>query len=82
MDCVSIALAELRRARNYLVEGVRLDLRELVFHVVGVHGANLVASRSSQDLDDLDQLVNTRLTREQGLAEHELSHDTTSRPDI
>jgi hypothetical protein len=41
---------------------MRLDLRELVFHVVGVHGADLVASGSSQDLNNLDQLVNTRLT--------------------
>jgi hypothetical protein len=67
---------------TYLVEGVRLDLGELVFHVVGVHGADLIASRSSQDLDDLNQLVDTRLTREQRLTEHELSHDTASRPDI
>jgi len=61
---------------------VRLDLGELVFHVVGVHGADLVASRSSQNLDDLDQLVNTRLTGEQRLTEHKLSHDTASGPDI
>jgi hypothetical protein len=67
---------------TYLVEGVRLDLGELVFHVVGVHGADLIASRSSQDLDDLNQLVDARLTREQRLTEHELSHDTASRPDI
>lgn len=53
-----------------------------MFHVVGVHGANLIASGSSQDLDDLNQLVDTRLTGEQGLTEHELSHDTTSRPNV
>jgi hypothetical protein len=61
---------------------MRLDLRELVFHVVGVHGADLVASGSSQDLNNLDQLVNTRLTGEQRLTKHELSHNTASGPDI
>ena len=69
-------------AKPYLVEGVGLDLGELVFHVVGVHGANLIASGSSQDLDDLNQLVDTRLTGEQRLAKHELSHDAASGPDI
>jgi hypothetical protein len=53
-----------------------------MFHVVGVHGADLIASGSSQDLDNLDQLVNARLTGEQRLTEHELSHDTASGPDI
>ena len=45
--------------KTYLVEGVRLDLWELVFHVVGVHGTDLVTSRGTQNLDDLDQLINT-----------------------
>jgi hypothetical protein len=71
-----------QRDITYLVEGMRLDLRELVLHVVGVHGADLVASRGSQDLDDLDQLIDTRLAREQRLTKHELSHNTTSGPDI
>lgn len=53
-----------------------------MLHVVGIHGADLVASRSSQNLDDLDQLVDTRLTGEQRLTEHKLSHDTASGPDI
>ena len=35
-------------------EWVRLDLRELVLHVVRVHGTNLLASRSPKNFDDLD----------------------------
>lgn len=73
---VSISLSE------DLVEGVRLDLRELVLHVVGVHGANLLSSRRAEDFDDLNQLVNTRFTREQRLTKHQLSHDTSSGPHI
>lgn len=61
-----------------LVEWVRLDLRELVLHVVGVHGPNLVASWGAQHLDDLDQLVNTRFAREERLTKHQLRHNTSS----
>ena len=53
-----------------------------MLHVVGVHGANLVSCRGSQNLDDLDELVDTRLTREQWLPQHKLSHDTAGRPYI
>ena len=63
---------------TYLVEGMRLDLRELVLHVVGVHGANLFPGRGAKHLDDLHQLVDTRLTGEEGLAEHQFRHHTTS----
>lgn len=66
----------------YLVEGMRLDLRELVFHVIGVHGANLFPSRGAKNLDDLHQLVNSRFTREEGLPQHQLGHHAASRPHI
>lgn len=65
-----------------LIKRMRLDLRELVLHVVGVHGADLVASRGAQNLDDLHQLVDTRLAGEEWLTKHELSHDAASRPHI
>ena len=68
-------------AKN-LAERMGLDLGELVLHVVGVHGANLFASGRSQDLDNLDELINTRLAREEGLSEHELSHYTSRRPNV
>lgn len=61
---------------------MRLDLGELVLHVVGVHGADLLAGGSSQNLDDLDQLVDAGLSLEKRLAEHELSHDTSGGPDV
>ena len=65
-----------------LVERMRLDLRELVLHVVRVHGANLVPCRCAKNLDDFDELVDTRLTRKEWLSKHELSHDTAGRPYI
>jgi len=66
----------------YLAKWVRLDLWELVLHVVGVHSSNLVPRWSSQDFDDLDQLVNARLAREQRLTKHKLGHDAASGPHI
>jgi len=61
---------------------MRFDLRELVLHVVGVHGPNLVPGRSTENLDDFHELINARLSREQWLSEHQFSHDTTGRPDV
>lgn len=49
---------------SYFVEGMRFDLRELMFHVVGVHRTDLLTSRSPQDFDDLHQLVNPGLSWE------------------
>jgi hypothetical protein len=68
--------------RSYLTERMRLDLRELVLHVVWVHRADLVPSGCSEHFDDLHKLVDTRLAGEQGLSEHELCHNATSGPDI
>jgi hypothetical protein len=61
---------------------MRLDLRELVLHVVGVHRLDLLARRCTEHLDDLHQLVDATLTREQRLAQHQLCHDTSRRPNI
>jgi hypothetical protein len=63
---------------TYLTERMRLDLGKLVLHVVGVHGTNLVSGRRAEDFDDLHELVNTGLSREQGLTKHELCHHTAS----
>ena len=49
---------------------------------VRVHRLDLLPGRRAQHLDDFDQLVNTRFTREEWLAEHEFGHNTTGRPDI
>ena len=52
VDGIRVRLAE------NLVERVRLDLGELVLHIIRVHSSNLFAGRSPQDLDDLDKLIN------------------------
>lgn len=61
---------------------MRLDLRELVLHVIRIHGLDLLTSGCAEDLDDLHKLIDTTLAGEEGLAKHQLGHDTSSRPDI
>lgn len=68
--------------RSDLIERMGLDLRKLVLHVVGIHGANLISSRRSEDFDDLDQLIDSRLSWEEWLSEHKFRHDTTCGPDV
>ena len=72
LNGIRISLAE------NLVEWVWLDLREFVLHVIWVHGADLISSWSSQDLDDFYQLINSRLPRKQWLAQHQFRHNTAS----
>lgn len=73
---IGIGLAE------HLIEGMWLDLWEPMFHVVRVHGPNLLTGGSTQNLDDLHKLVDSRLSREERLPQHELGHDASSRPHI
>ena len=68
-------------AKN-LLPGVRLDLRELELGVVGVHLLDLLASRGAQDLDNLDELVDARVTGENGLAQHKLCKDAAGAPHV
>ena len=63
--------------KQYLVEGVGLNLWELVLHVVGVHRLDLFSSWRSKDLDYLNQLVNSALSWEQRLTQHQLCHDAS-----
>lgn len=58
------------------------DLWEAVLFVFGVHCLDLLSGRCAQDLDDLDELVNAALSREDWLAEHELSDDAADGPDV
>jgi hypothetical protein len=81
--CMSVesrshATLEQTTMQTNLDEWVRLNLRKLVLHVIGIHRLDLLPRGRSQNLDDFHQLVDAALTREQGLAEHQLSHDTTS----
>lgn len=62
----------------YLIEWMWLDLREFVLHVIGIHRPNLFASWGTQNFDDFDKLVDSGFAREEGLAQHELRHHTTS----
>ena len=43
----------------YLIEGVRLNLREFMLHIIGVHRTDLFPRRRAKDFDDLDQLVDS-----------------------
>lgn len=61
---------------------MRLDLWEFVLHIIWVHRLDLLTRGSSEHFDDLDKLINATLAGEQGLAEHQLSHDASCRPDI
>lgn len=65
-----------------LVEWMWLDLRELVLHVVWVHRTNLVAGWGTENLDNLHQLVDSRLAREERLSQHQLGHNTSRGPNI
>jgi len=60
----------------------RSDLRESVLLVVRVHGLNLLFGRRTKNLDDLDQLVDSALSGENGLTQHEFSDDAADRPHI
>jgi hypothetical protein len=60
----------------------RSDLWEPVFFVIWVHGLYLFFRWSSQNFDDLDELVNTAFTWENWLTEHEFSDDTADGPNI
>ncbi|KAI3487957.1 hypothetical protein L1887_48040 [Cichorium endivia] len=72
-----------RRARTEdLGEGMRSDLGELVLHVVGVHGLDLLARGRAEHLDDLDELIDAALAGEERLPLHELGHDAACGPDV
>ena len=59
---------------------MRFDLRELVFHVVGVHRLDLFSGRRAKNFDDFHQLIDTTLAGEEWLAQHQLRHHTARRP--
>lgn len=77
-----VPIAPMMKDMDYLVERVRLDLGELMLHVVGVHGANLFPRWCSQNLDDFHQLIDSGLAGEERLPQHELRHNASGGPDI
>jgi hypothetical protein len=64
MLLVLLRVLSLGSCDTYLTERMRLDLRELVLHVVGIHCADLVSSRCTEYFDNLHELVDARFTRE------------------
>jgi len=67
---------------EHLLPWQGLDLRETILRVLRVHGQNLFTAGCAQDFDDLDELVDAALTREDGLSKHEFSDDTANGPNI
>ena len=55
-------------------------LRKLELLIVGIHLAYLVARGRAEHLDDLDELVDARVARKDGLTEQELGEDAAGRP--
>ena len=53
-----------------------------MFHVIGVHGPDLLSSRSSEYFDDFDKLINARLSWKKWLSKHKLCHDAAGGPDV
>jgi len=50
---------EVEKSVRYLIEGMWLDLREFMFHVVGVHCADLLPRRRTKNLDNFDELIDS-----------------------
>jgi hypothetical protein len=76
---ISILLKmQTKSAETYFRERMGFDLWEFMLHIIRVHGLDLLPRRCSQNLDNLHQLVDAALAREQGLTQHQLSHDTSS----
>ena len=61
----------------YLVERMGLDLGELVLHIIGIHRLDLFSGRRTENLDNLDQLIDAAFARKQWLAQHQLGHYTS-----
>lgn len=58
------------------------DLWETVLFVVRVHCLDLFLRRSSQNLNDFNQLIHSTFTRENWLSKHQLSNNASYRPDV
>ena len=52
------------------------------FSIVWVHVFNLFARGRSEDLDDLDELIDARISRENWLAQEQLGKDASRGPDV
>lgn len=57
---------------TYLLPWMALDLREFEFGVVWIHLLNLISRRRSQYFNDLNQLIDTRVSGKDWLAQKQL----------
>lgn len=62
-----------RKEKTHLCPRMCLDLRELELGVVFVHFPNLFLARRSENLDDLDELVDAGVTGEDWLTQQKFS---------
>ena len=58
------------------------DLGEFELWIVRVHVSNLVSSGRAQNLDDFDQLIDARVTREDRLGQQKFRQHTPRTPNI
>jgi hypothetical protein len=58
------------------------NTRWLVATHIRVHRLDLFPGWGTEHLDNLHQLVDARLAREERLSEHQLGHDAASGPDV
>lgn len=61
-----------RRKFTHLLPRMAFDLREFEFCVVGIHLFDLIPRRCAQHFDDLYQLIDARIARENWLTEKQL----------
>jgi len=62
--------------------GERTDLGEAVLCIVRVHGENLLALWSAKDFNNLYQLVDSGLARENWLSQHQFCDHTADGPNV
>ncbi len=67
---------------EHLCPRMGLDLGKFEVRVVGVHGVYFFTSRSANDLDNFNELVNVGLTRKDRSAKQHFSKHATKRPHI
>lgn len=67
---------------NELLPGASLNTGKDEFAVLRVHLLNLFQSGGAQNLDDLHQLINAGVAREEWTAQQEFTDDTASRPHV
>lgn len=53
-----------------------------MFHVIRIHGFDLLPGWCPEYLDYLDKLIYAAFTRKERLAQHQLGHDTSSGPNV